>query len=50
MKNIVVNVIIGKEINMTIKAVKHEKNRRSKKKAGELVKSSGTSVPCPIRI
>jgi hypothetical protein len=45
LKNIVVNVIIGKEINMTIKAVNHEKKPKVKEKGWGASKIVGNLGP-----
>ncbi len=45
MRNIVVNVIIGKEINMTIKAVNHEKKPKVKEKGWRASKIVGNLGP-----
>jgi hypothetical protein len=45
LRNIVVNVIIGKEINMTIKAVKHEKKPKVKEKSWRASKIVGNLGP-----
>ena len=45
MKNFVVNVIIEREINMTIKAVNHEKNPKVKEKGWRDSKIVGNLGP-----
>jgi hypothetical protein len=45
LKNIVVNVIIKKEINMTIKAVNHEKKPKVKEKCWRASKIVGNLGP-----
>ena len=45
MRNIVVNVIIRKEINMTIKAVNHEKKPKVKEKSWRASKIVGNLGP-----